>query len=68
MDQVTIKDFYRDHINKVLYSIFNNQTLINWAENGGAVEPDQVEKAKVSIEKDEKWLAYLKSKLDELNN
>lgn len=65
---ITRKDFLEAHIEKVQASIFNNETLIKWGENGGDVPSTETEKAKVSIEKDKKWLNFLENELQVENN
>lgn len=68
MDRVNKKLFLSEHINKVLYSIYNNETLIAWKENGGQVDDKEIEKAKASIEKDKNWLAFLEKQLNEIGD
>lgn len=63
---VTKKDYLEAKIDQVQAGIFQNQTLIEWLAEGGSVDPIEADKAKVAIEKDEKWLAFLTNKLNEL--
>lgn len=62
---VTKKDFLEAHIDKVKMAIFQNETLIAYKEVGG-IEESECEKAKVSIEKDTRWLNFLQEQLNGL--